>query len=387
MRNVSISRRTGMGAAALCAVLAAGAVACSPSGPATSTGSAARSPAAPQAVTPVRFTEIARLDMPVAMAVRKGDRTLYVAEQSGRLRAVTDGRVAPEPVVDLSAEVSRGNEQGLLGVAFHPGGDFLYLDWTDAEGHTHVTEWAFAGGKATGRRDVLFQRQPYANHNGGQLAFGPDGHLYVAFGDGGSGGDPDGNGQNTGTWLGKILRIDPRGTPYRVPDGNPFAGRQGARPEIWAYGLRNPWRFSFDRKTGDMWIGDVGQDSWEEVDFAPRGKGGQNYGWNRREGNHPFRGEAPAETVAPVIEYPLREGGNCSVIAGYVYRGERISELAGHFLYGDFCAGWVRSVAADRPGPGMEIGRVEQLSSFGEDNEGELYALSLTGPLYRLDAR
>ncbi|GAA3088666.1 hypothetical protein GCM10017600_62530 [Streptosporangium carneum] len=333
----------------------------------------------------MRFTEFARLDMPVAMAVRKGDPTLYVAEQTGRLRAITDGEVAPEPVVDLSAEVSDGNEQGLLGVAFHPDGDFLYLDWTDADGHTHVTEWAFADGRATGRRDVLVQRQPYANHNGGQLAFGPDGRLYIALGDGGSGGDPQGNGQNTGTWLGKILRIDPRGTPYKVPEDNPFVGKPGAKPEIWAYGLRNPWRFTFDRKTGDMWIGDVGQDAWEEVDFQPRGKGGRNYGWNHREGNHPFRGGTAEGAVGPVIEYPLREGGNCSVVAGYVYRGKRIPALEGRFLYGDFCAGWVRAVAADRPGRGEDVGRVEQLSSFGEDGDGELYALSLAGPVYRLE--
>lgn len=358
--------------------------ACSAAGPA-SPGTALVSPS-PEPATRVRFTEIARLDMPVAMAVREGDRTLYVAEQTGRLRAVTDGRVAPGAVVDLSGEVSEGNEQGLLGVAFHPSGDFLYLDWTDREGHTHVTEWAFADGRATGRRDVLVQRQPYANHNGGQLAFGPDGHLYVALGDGGSGGDPHGNGQNTGTWLGKILRIDPRGTPYTVPRDNPFVGRPGAKPEIWAYGLRNPWRFTFDRLTGDMWIGDVGQNSWEEVDFAPKGKGGRNYGWNQREGRHPFKGEAKEGMVDPVIEYSLREDGNCSVIAGYVYRGKRIPHLSGRFLYGDFCAGWVRSVPADRPGPGEQEGRVEQLSSFGEDRDGELYALSLAGPVYRLDA-
>ncbi|MGW4422892.1 PQQ-dependent sugar dehydrogenase [Streptosporangium sp. NPDC004631] len=372
--------RAGVGAAVLCATLAA----CSAAGSAP-TRPAASGPATWKTAERVRFAEVARLDMPVAMAVRKGDRTLYVAEQPGRLRALVDGKVTAEPVVDLSAEVSRGNEQGLLGVAFHPGGDFLYLDWTDRDGHVHVTEWAFADGRATGRRDVLVQRKPYANHNGGQLAFGPDGHLYVAFGDGGGAGDPQGNGQNTGTWLGKILRIDPRGTPYRVPRDNPFVGRQGAKPEIWAYGLRNPWRFTFDRRTGDMWIGDVGQNSWEEVDFEPRGKGGRNYGWNRREGRHPFAGEAPGDAVDPVIEYSLREDGNCSVIAGYVYRGSRIPGLAGRFLYGDFCAGWVRSAPADQPGRGEVEGRVEQLSSFGEDHDGELYALSLTGPVYRLE--
>ncbi|MER7129186.1 PQQ-dependent sugar dehydrogenase [Streptosporangium saharense] len=381
MRNVSLSRGTRPGAVALCAALMVSVPACS--APATSTADPAPAQAAD---SPVRFTELARLDMPVAMAVRKGDRTLYVAEQTGRLRAVKDGKVAPEPVVDLSAEVSGGNEQGLLGVAFHPEGGHLYLDWTDAEGHTHVTEWAFDGVRATARRDVLVQRQPYANHNGGQLAFGPDGYLYIALGDGGSGGDPQGNGQNTGTWLGKILRIDPRGTPYRVPEDNPLRTTQGAKLEIWAYGLRNPWRFSFDRKTGDMWIGDVGQNSWEEVDFAPKGKGGVNYGWNRREGKHDFQGGKAEGTTEPVIEYPLHEGGNCSVIAGHVYRGTRVPALSGRFLYGDFCAGWVRATPADRPGTGEQVGQVEQLSSFGEDDDGELYALSLSGPVYRIEA-
>jgi glucose/arabinose dehydrogenase len=398
---VTIPCRTGLGLALLSAAL----VACS-SGTPTASASPVPPPAVAPAATPavtasggdpapggdtaaprVRFTEIAQLEMPLAMAVRKGDRTFYIAEQTGRLRAMTDGKVAEEPVVDLSAEVSRGNEQGLLGVAFHPEGDFLYLNWTDREGHTHVTEWAFKDGKAGARRDVLTQEQPYANHNGGQLAFGPDGYLYIALGDGGSGGDPHGNGQKLDTWLGKILRIDPRGTPYKVPADNPFVGRNGAKPEIWAYGLRNPWRFTFDSATGDLWIGDVGQNSWEEVDFQPRGKGGQNYGWNLKEATHPFKtGGGGGDLVDPVIEYPLREGGNCSVIAGYVYRGKKIAGLEGRFLYGDFCAGWIKSAPATEPGRSEDLGKVEQLSSFGQDHEGELYALSLAGPVYRVEA-
>ncbi|MEU4722855.1 PQQ-dependent sugar dehydrogenase [Nonomuraea dietziae] len=332
----------------------------------------------------LRFTQIAQLDKPVAIAVRDGDDALYIAEQGGRLHAVKGG--ATTQIIDLSAEVSKGNEQGLLGVAFHPSGRWLYLDWTDAEGDTHVTEWAFDGTKVTGRRDVLTQDQPYANHNGGQLAFGPDGHLYIALGDGGSGGDPEGNGQDLGTWLGKILRIDPRGGPYKVPEDNPFVGRRGAEPEIWAYGLRNPWRFSFDRQTGDLWIGDVGQNAWEEVDHEPKGRGGNNYGWNAFEGDKPYDESADIDkAVEPVITYPLGEGGNCSVIAGYVYRGTKIPGLRGHFLYGDFCAGWIRAAPADDPAKGVEVGRVEQLSSFGQDHDGELYALSLQGPVYRVD--
>ncbi|WP_346433556.1 PQQ-dependent sugar dehydrogenase [Nonomuraea composti] len=369
--------------------------ACTPEQPAGSAtrapGSTAPSPAErtslpePQQATPergeLRFTKIAELERPVAFAVRKGDDRLYVAEQTGRLRT-TDGKT----VIDLSGEVSSGNEQGLLGVAFHPTGRWLYLDWTDARGDTHITEWAYDGERATGRRDVLKQDQPYANHNGGQLAFGPDGYLYIAFGDGGSAGDPQRNGQSLRTLLGKIVRIDPRGDPYTIPRDNPFAGRRGARGEIWAYGLRNPWRFSFDRATGDLWIGDVGQDAWEEVDHQPASsKGGENYGWSLREGKVRFRdGDAP-DLVEPVIVYPLREGGNCSVIAGYVYRGQKIPWLRGQFLYGDFCAGWVRAAPAGDVTDSAEVGKVDQLSSFGQGPDGELYALSLQGPLYRIE--
>ncbi|WP_436762423.1 PQQ-dependent sugar dehydrogenase [Streptosporangium sp. V21-05] len=403
LRTVPISPRTGRRTGWGLALLSAALVACSSTGTTGTTGTTG-SASVPPSVSPtvsrpeptgetgteaapkVRFAEFARLDMPVAMAVRKDDPTLYIAEQTGRLRAVRDGKVAEAPVVDLSKEISTGNEQGLLGVAFHPGGDFLYLDWTDREGHTHLTEWAFSDGEATGRRDVLTQRQPYANHNGGQLAFGPDGHLYIALGDGGSGGDPQGNGQKLDTWLGKILRIDPRGTPYEVPRDNPFVGRRGARPEIWSYGLRNPWRFTFDARTGDMWIGDVGQNAWEEVDFEPEGEGGRNYGWNLREGAHPFEGGDGEGTVDPVIEYPLGEGGNCSVIAGYVYRGKKIPGLEGRFVYGDFCAGWVKAAPPGGKGRGDDLGTVERLSSFGQDHDGELYALSLSGPVYRVEA-
>ncbi|MET7327686.1 PQQ-dependent sugar dehydrogenase [Nonomuraea sp. NPDC005650] len=351
-----------------------------------STESAAPAPEPAETEPPrrgkLRFKEIAKLEKPVAFAVREGDDRLYVAEQTGRLRT-SDGDV----VIDLSGEVSGGNEQGLLGVAFHPSGRWVYLDWTDARGDTHVTEWAFDGSRATARRDVLTQDQPYANHNGGQLAFGPDGYLYIALGDGGSAGDPQGNGQKLTTLLGKILRIDPRGgRPYQVPEDNPFVGKQGAKPEIWAYGLRNPWRFGFDRDTGDLWIGDVGQNAWEEVDHQPAGsRGGENYGWNAREGKSRYRGAKGRDMVDPVITYSLDEGGNCSVIAGYVYRGAKIPWLRGRFLYGDFCAGWIKAARADEPADAAEVGKVEQLSSFGQGHDGELYALSLQGPLYRIE--
>jgi glucose/arabinose dehydrogenase len=378
-------------AVALPAVLLAVALTACSSAPPERAAPAERSPTAaesgpapgPSEAAPgkLRFTEIAELDRPVAFAVRKGDDRLYIAEQGGKLRT-TEG----DTIVDLSVEVSGGNEQGLLGVAFHPTGRWLYLDWTDADGTTHVTEWAYDGSRATARRDVLTQKQPYANHNGGQLAFGPDGHLYIALGDGGSGGDPEGNGQDLGTLLGKILRIDPRGEPYKIPEDNPFVGEQGARGEIWAYGLRNPWRFGFDRDNGDLWIGDVGQNAWEEVDHQPAAsKGGENYGWNLREGERPFREGDGRDLVDPVIAYPLGEGGNCSVIAGFVYRGTKIDWLRGQFLYGDFCAGWIRAAPAGQLDRQAEVGRVEQLSSFGEGHDGELYALSLAGTVYRID--
>ena len=340
----------------------------------------------------VRLVQVATVQQPVAMALRPGERALYVAEQTGRVRAIRNGRLDPRPVLDISSQIVAGGEQGLLGLAFSPDGRYLYVDFTDRNGDTHVTEFAMRGPRAdpASERLVLQVDQPFANHNGGQLAFGPDRRLYIALGDGGSGGDPYGNGQSLGTLLGKILRIDPRpagGHPYRIPAGNPFTGHPGARPEIWDYGLRNPWRFSFDPATGDLWIGDVGQNTYEEVDYQPAGSGGRNYGWNRREGRHPFNGgERPEGAVDPVIEYG-RAGGACTVIGGFVYRGQRIDGLRGAYLYGDYCAGWVRA-ARVRDGKVVEqrdLGlSVPGLSSFGVDASGELYALSLGGEVYRL---
>jgi glucose/arabinose dehydrogenase len=339
----------------------------------------------------VRLVQVAELQQPVAMAVRPGDRALYVAEQTGAVRALRAGKVDPTPVVDISDQVTAGGEQGLLGLAFSPDGRFLYLNFTDTDGDSRVVELTMRGGRADpgSLRLLLRVDDPFANHNGGQLAFGPDRLLYIAFGDGGGGGDPEGNGQSLGTLLGKILRIDPRpagGRPYRVPSGNPFVDRGGARPEIWAYGLRNPWRFSFDPATGDLWIGDVGQNAWEEVDHEPARSGGRNYGWDRREGRHAFEGERPVGAVEPVIEYG-REGGACTVIGGSVYWGRRIPGLRGAYLYGDYCAGWVRAarVRGGRVAEQRDLGlSVPNLTSFGVDPAGELYAMSLAGPVYRL---
>jgi glucose/arabinose dehydrogenase len=363
--------------------------------PSTTAASAAAAQAASSAqfrAARVRLVRVARLEQPVAMAVRPGERTLYLVEQVGRVRAIRGGQLDPTPVVDISELVTAGGEQGLLGLAFSPDGRYLYLHYTDRDGDHQIAELAMRGQRADkgSHRSVLRIADPFGNHNGGQLAFGPDRRLYIAFGDGGGGGDPEGNGQALTSLLGKILRIDPRpagGRPYGVPADNPFVNREGARPEIWAYGLRNPWRFSSDAATGDLWIGDVGQSAYEEVDREPAGLGGHNYGWNRREGRHPYNGgERPQGAVDPVIEYG-RAGGACTVIGGFVYRGQRIRGLRGAYLYGDYCAGWVRAARADsgRVLEQRDLGlQVPGLSSFGTDTAGELYALSLGGDVYRI---
>jgi glucose/arabinose dehydrogenase len=363
--------------------------------PATEPGPTTSSPRAASSAqfraARVRLDAVAVLEQPVAMAVRPGDETIYLVEQIGRVRALRDGRVDPEPVLDIADQVTAGGEQGLLGLAFAPDGRHLYLNFTDTAGDSRVVELAMRGRRADpgSQRELLRVDDPYANHNGGQLAFGPDRLLYIGFGDGGGAGDPEGNAQSLGSLLGKILRIDPRpagGRPYGVPSDNPFVGRAGARPEIWDYGLRNPWRFSFDPANGDLWIGDVGQNRWEEIDYQPAGAGGRNYGWDRREGRHEFEGERPDGAIDPVIEYG-REGGACTVIGGYVYRGRDIPGLRGAYLYGDYCAGWVRAarVSGGRVADQRDLGTdVPGLSSFGVDADGELYAMSLSGPVYRL---
>jgi len=393
----------------LAATLALLAAACGPGSiPAsTPTGPPAASPAAPTVtaspVSPspvpsprlaevrIRLERIAVLDQPVAMAVRAGDPALYVAEKPGRVVALAPGR-EPSVLLDLTGRVSTGSEQGLLGLAFPPDGRYLYVDLTDPAGDTRVLEYRLTrdGIDPASEREVLRVDQPYANHNGGQLAFGPDGHLYIGLGDGGSAGDPEGRAQSLTTLLGKILRISPRpvgGRPYGVPSDNPFVDTPGARPEIWAYGLRNPWRFSFDRATGELWIGDVGQSAWEEVDVLAPDQGGANLGWDLLEGSHPFEGSAEGtRTVLPVYEYP-HDGAVCAVTGGFVYRGEAVPALQGAYVFGDFCTGALQALAP-RPGRApahRELGPVvPSLASFGEDAAGELYALSLEGAVYRL---
>jgi glucose/arabinose dehydrogenase len=350
----------------------------------------------------VQLTRIGTFASPTYLAQAPGDpRRLFVLEQAGRILVVRDGRVMRAPFLDIRSRVRSGGEQGLLGLAFAPDyatSGVFYVDYTDVNGDTRVVAYRRASAEradARSARLVLFQRQPEPNHNGGQLAFGPDGLLYIGLGDGGAEGDPHGrigNGQSLGTLLGKILRIAPLpGGGYRVPADNPFVHRRGARKETYAYGLRNPWRFSFDRATGAIAIGDVGQDTTEEIDWRPRGRArGVNFGWRAFEGTRRYdpslhvRGD-----VKPVLQY-THAGGNCSVTGGYVVRDPRLPRLAGRYVYGDFCVGELLSARLLLPRASARADlhlRVPLLSSFGEDGAGRLYAVSLGGPVYRLDPR
>ena len=354
-------------------------------------------PAAPQlTLTPDlarfrgRLVRIASLREPVAFAVRAEDDALYIGQKTGQVMAIRGGSVAGQPVLDLSAQVSQGFEQGLLGLAFSPDGELLYVSYTDLAGDTHVTEFPMSGNTADGgsARDVLLIEQPYSNHNGGHLAFGPDDYLYVSLGDGGSAGDPMDNAQDLQSLLGKILRIDPRpteGTPYGIPVNNPFVGEEGARPEVWAYGLRNPWRFSFDRLNGDLWIADAGQARREEINRQSTSTGGDNYGWDGYEGTLVYEEPIPDDVEEPAHEYG-RDLGR-AVVGGYVYRGLRIPALQGAYVFGDFYNPNLRALVPS--GGGFEEASlgltVPNISAFGEDASGELYVLSLSGQVYRLD--
>jgi len=352
------------------------------------TSASADEPAAPRQAEAV-LNEVATAENPAAGTAGPGD-TVWIAERAGRVRVLGDQGLG-EPVLDISDETTTDGERGLLGIAFDKEFAHFYISFTNLEGTSTVDEFAMEGGevKPDTRRTVLTQEQPYANHNGGDIAFGPDGMLYIALGDGGSGGDPHDNGQKLGTLLGKLLRIDPSGgDPYAIPPDNPFVDDPDARDEIWAYGLRNPWRFSFDAGTGDLLIGDVGQSQREEIDWAPGdSKGGENYGWSRMEGTLVFSGEEPANHVPPVHEYG-RDGLACSVTGGYVYRGEAIPDLQGQYLFSDYCDGTIRALR-------MENGEVTGESDLGvnggevvafvEDGDGELYVLDIGGSVFRID--
>jgi hypothetical protein len=339
------------------------------------------------------------LDRPLALTAPPGDARLFVAEQGGAIRIVREGAVVPTPFLDLSDRTLSGGERGLVGLAFHPAyadnGRF-FVNYTDAEGTQRIVELR-AGvdpdvADPASATDLLAIPQPFANHNGGHLVFGPDGMLYVGVGDGGGGGDPQGNGQDVSTLLGGLLRLDVA-TPgqVRIPPDNPFAGRPDeGRQELWAWGLRNPWRFSFDGDEGLLYVADVGQNAWEEVNVAEAGAAGLNYGWAITEGPACF-GASTCDRGGleePVLSYANGVEG-CSVIGGHVYRGTRMPELRGTYFYSDYCGGWLRSfrwVDGEATDPRQwPVGDLGRILSMGEDAAGELYLLAQDGGVYRLD--
>jgi glucose/arabinose dehydrogenase len=406
LRHVAVAAVAATAALALaaCGGSDGGETAAAPSPPTPSRAKAP--PAVGEGRGDIALTKLGEFASPLYVTQPPGGGDLFVVEKGGTIRVLHNGAVEPQPFLDISERVSGELEQGLLSMAFAPdyesSGRF-YVDYTDRAGDSRIVEYRRSTDNPlradpSTARQVLFQDQPFPNHNGGLLLFGPDGKLYIGFGDGGSEGDPERNGQDLGTLLGKILRINPRpggGRPYTVPADNPFAGKAGARPEIFIYGVRNPWRFSFDRAKGALTIGDVGQDTQEEIDYLPAGRAaGQNLGWSAFEGTHPFnRDQMPAVKDgwwSPALFYGRDEG--CSVTGGYVVRDRNLRSLYGRYLYGDYCAGQLRSFI---PAPHAETGRddrelglqVPELSSFGEDSAGRIYVTSLAGPVYRLDPK
>jgi glucose/arabinose dehydrogenase len=370
-------------------------------------GDDAGTPADPPAGTAsVGLQEVASgLSFPLYLTAPAGDPSrLFIVEKGGAIRIVKDGALLPAPFLDLTARVSTGGEQGLLGLAFDPeyatNGRFV-VHYTDVNGNTVVSVFRVTAGDAdladpASETILLTAEQPFANHNGGQILFGPDGMLYIGLGDGGSGGDPGGRGQSVADLLGSILRIDVRsGTGYTIPPDNPFAGRTDASQEIWSFGLRNPWRFTFDPATGDLYIADVGQNAWEEVDVVRAADGagrGANFGWNVTEGRHCYAStgcDLNAFTL-PVLEYSHGEG--CSISGGFVYRGAAIPGLQGHYFYADYCQGWVRSFRlqdglAVEPQQWPTLAPGGSVPSFGQDAAGEIYVLSAEGRVFRIVPR
>jgi glucose/arabinose dehydrogenase len=338
------------------------------------------------------------LNQPVALT-HAGDTRLFITEQTGTIRIYDALGLRVTPFLDIRAIVLSGGERGLLSVAFHPqyrDNGLFFVYYTNRNGDNSLARYKVTSDPdradaSTGTILLTIPHPSFANHNGGQLQFGPDGYLYIGTGDGGSAGDPNNNAQNLSQLLGKILRIDvDHGSPYAIPPSNPFAQRAAARGEIWAYGVRNPWRFSFDRATGDLWIGDVGQDAFEEVDFQPATSiGGENYGWRKMEGLHCYNPSSnciDAGVTFPILEYS-HAGGACSISGGYRYRGTQIPSLKGAYLYGDYCSGTISKAT--------QVGAIWisstlftttlRISAFGEDLSGELYVMDVArGIVYKL---
>ena len=351
----------------------------------------------------VTLTKLGDFSEPVYVTQPPGDdEDLFVVERGGTIRVIANGKVLSKPFLDISSKVNTGYvERGLLSMAFAPDyakSGLFYVYYTDEAGDNHVAELQrsandpLSADPGSERNVLTIEHSENDNHNGGLLLFGPDGDLYIGLGDGGGAGDPQRNAQSLGTLLGKILRIDPQasgGKPYSVPKDNPFVGRSGALPEIYQYGLRNPWRFSFDSKNGAELIGDVGQDRFEEVDYlTPGQQPGANLGWSAFEGPATFNDDQQAPGAIKPIYFYGREGG-CSITGGYVVRDPALTSLYGRYIYGDYCLGELHSFI---PAPGKArddraLGEsVSGLSSFGTDNEGRIYATSLEGPVYRIDA-
>jgi len=335
------------------------------------------------------------LNQPLYVTAPPGDmERVFIVEQPGTIRILRNGTLNPTPFLDIQGDVLDGGERGLLSLAFHPqfaSNGYFFVDYTNNQGNTRVVRYSVSANpdvaNASSGDTILTVVQPFSNHNGGLVAFGPDGYLYVGFGDGGSGGDPQGNGQDSTTILGALLRLNVDGSlPYDIPQSNPLVGRPGARPEIWAYGLRNPWRYSFDRMTGDLYIADVGQNQWEEIDVqSANSPGGENYGWNVMEGTHCYATQNCSATglTPPVYDYDHSQG--CSVTGGYVYRGAVFPSLRGTYFYADYCEGVIRSfryengTVTGHRSWSAEFGNLGAITSFGEDAAGEIYVTTSNG--------
>jgi glucose/arabinose dehydrogenase len=361
-------------------------------------------PVEPAQARPVRLLRLGNFNQPTYLAAPRGDRRRFVVEREGTIRIVERGRVLGQPFLDISDRVSSGGESGLLSMAFardYSSSRRFYVYYTDPQGFLQIDQFRASPGAPnradpSSRRSVIRVPHPRSNHKGGQLEIGSDGMLYAGFGDGGGGGDPDENAQNLSRILGKLIRIDPRPEGgYSVPADNPFRGRSGARPEVYAYGLRNPYRFSFDRRRGGLVIGDVGQDAIEEIDYVPGREGGRpprggyNFGWDVFEGRSRYEsGSAPGH-VPPVIQHS-QDAGFCSIIGGYVIRDRSLGRgWTGRYVYGDLCDGTIRLARLRRPTASTHGTRlhVDSLVSFGEDGRGRVYAVSLEGPVYRIGRR
>ncbi len=360
----------------------------------------------PLATIKVKLTPVATMSQPIALSARPNDDALFLADKAGRIRALRAGIIDPTPVLDIVKKVTSENERGLLGLAFKPDDPArLFVDYTDLKGNVTISEFPFDGTRADPAKErvLLSIPKPFNEHNAGSIVFDAAGKLLIPIGDGGGSGDPNNNAQRTSVLLGKVLRIDVNpsadGRPYGIPTDNPFVAKtgaaaisgkkatSGARGEVWAYGLRNPWRISVDRSTGDVWVPDVGENTYEEINMVPAGKTGMNFGWKLREGKRAYlKGSKPIGAVDPLYDYPHKDG-RCAVAGGFAYRGTKIVGIQGWYIFGDVCTGQINALRPDGAAwTPLSLGaRLSYLTAFGEDNSGELYALSLEGAVVRLD--